>query len=148
MVWAKPRPGNIFCKVKGFLEWRQVIQFWLHRLWLHRHFKKRDGARGAGQAAARTQGHLHKVHLSLHFPYQFHSIILQTINEMGSPLLLFTLTAPIPREKASFQTTNQFWYRREANKDKANLKMIISRLFTSNWQVLLSKVNTSQPSDY
>lgn len=83
-------------------------------LWLCQPFKKSCGTGEAGQAAARSQGRLHKVHLSLQFAYHFPPIILRTIDEMGSLLLLSTPTAPIPRKKASLQTTNQFRSRREA----------------------------------
>lgn len=100
---------------------------------------------GRGGRAGSSRGHLHKVHLS---PLRFHPIILRTRDEMGSPFLLLTLTAPIPRGKASLQTTNRSRSRRETNKDKANLKIFMSRLFPLNWQVPLSEVNTSQPSDY
>lgn len=84
-------PGKIyFLQSKGVseVERRGVVELWL--LWL---YKKRDRA---GQAAAKSWGHLHKVHLSLYLPLL--PIILQTTGEMGLPVLLRTPAALTPRE--------------------------------------------------
>lgn len=61
---------------------------------LHQPFKTKDGE---GDAAAKSLGCRHKVHFSFfHLPLP--PTILWTIDEMGSTLLLPTLTTPIPRE--------------------------------------------------
>lgn len=110
-AWSKPRPRNTFCKVKGVLEQRGGEWLGCGSVGPSR----REMGQGRQQPEA---GVTFRRCISLSFPYHFSPIGLRPRDEMGSSLLLPIPTTPIPREKASLQTTNQCQSRREETKTK------------------------------